>query len=85
MEIGIEIGNSVDAKTEIREELGRLELGKIDQEYITDPDLRGILADTELNINMMKHLEHCKLCLITEVIYSERFEVSGKRKREVHI
>jgi len=85
LEFGVKAAKCVGAKIKIDEELGDLELGKIDQEYITDPDLRGILADTELNINMMKHLEHCKLCLITEVIYSERFEVSGKRKRECEV
>jgi len=83
LEFGVKAAKCVGAKIKIDEELGDLELGKIDQEYITDPDLRGILADTELNINMMKYLQRCELCLITEVIYSARFEVSGKRKREV--
>jgi len=63
--------------------LGDLELGKIDQEYVTVPDLRRMLADTELNTNMMKVFKGCKLRLITKVIYSERFEVKGKRKNEV--
>ena len=67
----------------VNEELGQLELGKMDQEYITDRDVRRILADTELDRNLMKELEGCKLRLITEVIYSERLEVRGERKREV--
>ena len=83
MELGIEIGNFVDAMTEIREELGRLELGKIDEEYIGDLDLRRMLADAELDSNLMKALEGCKLRLITKVIYSERLEVKGNREREV--
>ena len=83
MELGIEIGNFVDAKTEIRKDLGRLELGKIDEEYIGDPDLRRMLKDAELDSNLMKALEGCKLRLITKVIYSERLEVKDNRKREV--
>jgi len=41
------------------------------------------LADTELNINLMKDFKGYKLRLITKVIYSERFEVKGKREKEV--
>ena len=73
----------MDAKIEITEEPGVLELGKIDAEYITDPDLRRMLADAELDSNLMKALEGCKLRLITKVIYSERLEVKGNREREV--
>ena len=73
----------MDAKTEIRKDLGRLELGKIDEEYIGDPDLRRMLKDALLDSNLMKALEGCKLRLITKVIYSERLEVKGNRGREV--
>ena len=73
----------MDAKIEINEEPGVLELGKIDAEYITDRDLRRMLEDAELDSNLMKALEGCKLRLITKVIYSERLEVKGNREREV--
>jgi len=82
-EVGFEAAKCVEAKIKLNEELGDLELGKIDQEYITDPDLRRLLADTELNINLMKDFKGYKLRLITKVIYSERFEVKGKREKEV--
>ena len=83
MQLGIEVGDFVGAKIKINEELGQLELGKMDQEYITDLDLRRILADTELDRNLVKELEGCKLRLITKVIYSERLEVKAEREREV--
>ena len=83
MQLGIEVGDFVGAKIKTNEELGQLELGKMDQEYITDPDLLRILADTELDRNLMKELEGCKLRLITKVIYSERLEVKAEREREV--
>ena len=67
----------------ISDELGFLELGRLDQGYIRDPDLRDILANTDLDSNKMKALESQKLRLITTVIYSERFEVKGTRSREI--
>ena len=81
MQLGIEVRDSGAVK--INEELGQLELGKMDQEYITDRDVRRILADTELDRNLMKELEGCKLRLITKVIYSESLEVKAEREREV--
>ena len=73
----------MDAKIEISEERGVLELGKIDAEYITDRDLRRMLKDAELDSNLMKEFEGFNLRLITKVIYSERLEVKGNREREV--
>ena len=83
--VGVEVkaANFVEAKIEKNKEFGDLELGKIDQEYITDPDLGRILADTELDSNMMTYFEGRDLRLITKVIYSERFGVKGRIKREV--
>jgi len=83
LEVGLEAANYAVAKIKMNQELGGLELGKIDQEYVTDPDVRQMLADTELNTTMMKVFEGCKLRLITKVIYSERLEVKGKRNNEV--
>ena len=73
----------MDAKIEISEERGVLELGKIDAEYITDRDLRRMLKDAELDSNLMKEFEGFNLRLITKVIYSERLQVKGNRKKEV--
>jgi len=68
------------------ENLGIVALGNLSQNYIDDPDLRGILANAELDANKMKTFAECdKLLLITSVIYSEQFELKGKRmkKREM--
>ncbi|XP_078358075.1 uncharacterized protein LOC144642850 [Oculina patagonica] len=65
------------------DDLGELELGKLDQEYFKDPDLRELLAQTALDANRMEGLEDQKLRLIYSVIYSERFLLKGKRQHEV--
>ena len=63
---------------------GVLTLGKLSQKYIDDPDLRGILANAELDANKMKPFaEYDKLLLITSVIYSGKFELKGERMHEV--
>ena len=63
---------------------GVLKLGKLSQKYIDDSDLRGLLAKTELNPKLMKNFaEGDKLLLITSVVYSEKFELTGQRKEEV--
>ena len=63
---------------------GVLTLGKLGQKYIDDPDLRGILADAELDANKMKSFAECdKLLLITSVIYSETFDLKGERMHQV--
>ena len=67
------------------EDLGFLDLGRIDQDYIKDPDLREILANTKLDINKAEVFEDKKLRLITSVIYSERFEIKGNRESEVNL
>ena len=57
---------------------GVLTLGKLSQKYIDDPDLRGILANAELDANKMKAFKECdNLLLITSVIHSEKFELKG--------
>ena len=67
----------------MNEDLGSLELGGIDEEYILDPDLREVLAKTELDINKTGVFEDQHLRLITSVMYSQRFVVKGNRKIEV--
>ena len=65
--------------------LGELELGKLDQEYFNDPDLRDLLDKTALDVTRMKTLEDQKLRLIYSVIYSEKFLLKGKREHKVFI
>ena len=63
---------------------GVLTLGKLSQKYTDDPDLRGILANAELDASKMKPFAECdKLLLITSVIYSEKFELEGERMHQV--
>ena len=63
---------------------GVLALGKLSQKYIDDPDLRGILANAELDANKMKTFAECdRILLITSVIYSEIFELKGERMEQV--
>ena len=67
----------------IADVLGALELGKLDQEYIKDPDLRELLDKAALDVKRMESLEDQKLRLIYSVIYSEKFVLKGKREHEV--
>ena len=64
-------------------ELGELELGKLDQEYFIDPVLEDILKESELDAEKMKRYENEELHLIYSVIYSERFQLKGKRQYKV--
>ena len=58
-------------------------LGRIDQEYIRDPYLREILAKTDIDNEKTGVFEDHQLSLIISVIFSERFEVKGKRRNKV--
>jgi len=58
-------------------------LGRIDQEYIRDPDLREVLAKTDIDNVKAGVFEGQQLSLIISVIFSERFEVKGKRRNKV--
>ena len=83
--VKLEAAKSVNVNVKVTDDLGELELGKLDQEYFKDPDLRDVLARTALDANRMKCLGDQKLRLIYSVIYSERFLLKGKRKHEVFI
>lgn len=62
---------------------GVLQLGKLSQKYIDDPDLREILTKISLDADKMSRFEEGhKLLLITEVIYSGKFELTGGKKSE---
>ena len=68
------------------DEKGVLALGNLSHKYIDDPDLRGILANAELDASKMNSFaESDKLLLITSVIYSEKFELKGERMHQVNI
>lgn len=68
----------------LNDDQGVLLLGTLTQKYFDDPDLRAILANAELDANKMKTFAECdKLLLITSVIYSEKFEMKGKRMHQV--
>ena len=82
-EVGVEAANIVSGKIRISEELGFLVLGKVDQEYICDVDLRDILANAELNSDKVIAFKEQKLRLITSVVYSSKFQHKGIIKEEV--
>ncbi|XP_067035689.1 uncharacterized protein [Acropora muricata] len=52
-----------------------LQLGRVGQKYILDPDLRGILSRVVLDANKMIPYQDQELFLITSVVYSNKFEV----------
>ena len=81
----MEAGKSVNIKIKATDDLGELELGKLDQEYIKDPDLRELLDIAALDVKKMESLEDQKLRLVYSVIYSERFVLKGKRENEVYV
>lgn len=83
MEVGLKAADMVEGNLKISYDLGELELGKLDKEYFNDPDVDSILQETELDTGKMKRFENEKLYLIYSVIYSERFELKGKRQCEV--
>ena len=79
----LDVGEEVKGKYVSTEDLGHLELGKVSQEYITDPDLRHILVQTALDYNKVNSFEDSKLLLITSVVYSEKLEVHGFVEQQV--
>ena len=82
-QFGVDISGAMEVTVKLHEDLGDLGLGKLSQKYITDPDIRSLLADTALDAKKMEPYEEDQLRLITSVIYSERFEMAGGRAREV--
>lgn len=81
----LEVGEAIKGKIVSTDDLGYLELGKVSQEYITDPDLRDILAQTALEYNKVNSFEDSKLLLITSVVYSEKLEVHGCVEQETQL
>ena len=79
----MDISGDMEVTVKLHEDLGDLRLGKLSQKYITDPDIRSLLADTALDAKKMEPYDEDQLLLITSVIYSEKVELTGGRKREV--
>ncbi|XP_068744474.1 uncharacterized protein [Montipora capricornis] len=81
-EVIVDVDETGEITLTIDDNLGDLQLGKVSQEYISDPDLREILRSFDLDTNKMSCLQDQELLLVTSVVYSERFEVQGNRKHE---
>ena len=81
--MGLKVADVAERNLKISYDLGELKLGKLDKEYFNDPDLESILQGTELDTEKMRRFENEELYLIDGVIYSERFELKGKRQSEV--
>ena len=62
---------------------GALELGNLTEEYLLDSDLRELLSAVTLSPEKMKPLQGHHLLLVTGVIYSTKFVLSGPRKHQV--
>ena len=82
-DIGGDISRFFEVTVKLDQDYGEVRLGRLTQQYITDPDIRGLLENTTLDNNKMKTFEDVDLLLITSVIKSEKFEVKGERKSEV--
>ena len=82
-EVIVDVGETGEITLTIDDNLGDLQLGKVSQEYISDPDLRKILTSFDLDTNKMSCLQGHELRLVTSVVYSERFEVQRNWKHEV--
>ena len=80
VEMETHAADCVNAGIRMTKDLGFLHLGKIDQEYIRDPDLRHILEKTVLDSNKTGVFEGQELRLITSVIYSQCFAVGNKKE-----
>ena len=79
----MDVARQVEVTVKLHADWGDIRLGKLNQQYITDLDIRGLLAKTILDTNKMEPYEDDKLLLITSVIYSDKFELTGERVDEV--
>ncbi|XP_068744465.1 uncharacterized protein [Montipora capricornis] len=84
-EVIVDVGETGEITLTNDDNFGDLQLGKVSEEYILDPDLRKILRSFELDTNKMSCLQDQELLLVTSVVYSERFEVQGNRKHELEV
>jgi len=82
MEIDLGLADVGEIKLTADDNLGDLQLGRVREEYILDPDLRGILSCAVLDADKMIVYEDRELFLTTSVVYSENVEVVRKRMQE---
>lgn len=75
--------DSGELELKMSDTLGDLELGKLTEEYFLDPDLRDILSDVTLDSDKMAPLEGQHLLLVTGVMYSAKFVLTGNRMHQV--
>ena len=83
LEMDLDIADMGEIKLTNDVDLGDLELGRIGQKYILDPELHGILSRAVLDADKMIRYQDQELFLITSVVYSEKFEVVGQRRHTV--
>lgn len=77
--------HSTEGTFKSNDDRGILQLGKLSQEYISDPELRVVLANTDLDASKMRDLEDEELLLATSVIYSDKFVLEGERKHHSQV
>ncbi|KAK2572919.1 hypothetical protein P5673_001931 [Acropora cervicornis] len=82
MEIYLNVAEIGRIKLTAYVDLGDLQLGRVGQKCILDPELREILSCAVLDADKMIPYQDQELFLITSVVYSEKFELVGKRKQE---
>lgn len=81
--MSIEGFDSGGLELKIHDVLGDLELGKLTEEYYLDPDFRDILSAAALDPDKMAPLEDQHLLLVTGVMYSTKFVLTGNRMHQV--
>ncbi|KAL9985265.1 hypothetical protein ACROYT_G007645 [Oculina patagonica] len=82
-ELGVEVSQQMEVTVKTHEDFRDVQLGKLYQSYITDPDIRGLLAEkASLDDKKMEPYEDDDLYLITSVIYSDKLEVTGDKMDE---
>lgn len=80
---GVDVSGAMEVTVKLNKDQGNLELGKLSRKYITDPDIRSLLDETVLDVTKIVVYSNVdELRLITSVIYSEKFELTGGRKRQ---
>lgn len=81
-EFKLEVENVAGATYRTVDCPGDLVLGKLDEEYFEDPDIREILSNFKLDEEKMKPFEDAqKIYLVTSVVYSDKFKIKGKPER----
>lgn len=75
----MEVSTRMEVTVKLHKDLGDMHLGRLTNQYITDPDIRHLLKQTVLDTKKMPEpFEDDKLLLITSVISSDKLEVTEK-------